>query len=209
MINLEKYFDKIVCINLDRRPDRYERFKSEMEKFNIKNVQRFSAVDGNTITETNTALLKGEVGILLSHLNIIKNAKKEGLKNILIMEDDVFFTDEIKNIDDYLQKVPNDWDFIYFGGNHVYGPKPTPINDKVLKLNYTVALQCVAINHTMFEIIEAILPNMKKQVDGYYAELHDRFNAYGFYPNMAKQIYDFSDIQNKYVNYTNFFIDEK
>lgn len=206
MIDFNKYFDKTYCINLDRRPDRFERFTTESQKFGIKNVERFSAIDGASIFSDGIPLLKGEIGILLSHLNIIKKAKVEGFKNVLILEDDVLFTDEIKNIDEYMSKVPSDWDFIYFGGNHNYGPKPTLINDKVLKLNFTVALQCVAINHTMFEIIEAILPNMKKQVDTYYAELHSRFNAYGFHPSIAKQVAGFSDIQNKNVDYNNFFM---
>ncbi len=209
MIDFTKYFERVYVINLDRRPDRYESFKQELAKHNIADVDRFSAVDGTTILANKIPLLAGEIGVLESHLAIIKKCKEDGVKNVLILEDDVYFTPEINNLDEYINSVPNDWDFIYFGGNHVYGKPPELVNEKIIKLNFTVALQCVAINNTMFDVIEAILPNMRKQVDAYYADLHDTFKAYGFYPNMAKQTAGFSDIQNRNVDYTNFFNDEK
>jgi len=207
MIDFKKYFDKVYVINLDRRPDRFDSFKKELEKYGIENVERFSAIDGNTIMSNNIPLLAGEIGVLESHLQIIQNCKEKGFKNVLILEDDVYFTEEILKINEYMSMVPTDWDFIYFGGNHVYGKPPQLINQKVIKLNFTVALQCVAINSSMFEIIEAILPKRQKQVDAYYAELHNIFNAYGFYPNMAKQTAGFSDIQNRNVDYSNYFRD--
>lgn len=207
MVNLCKYFDEVFVINLDRRPDRYEDFKKEMSKYGIEDVKRFSAIDGTTIDHNDSPLLSGEIGVLLSHLEIIKKCKKEGYKNVLILEDDVCFSDEIMNLEEYMSLVPSDWDFIYFGGNHIYGQPPKFINEKVLKLNFTVALQCVAINSSMFDVIEVVLPKMKKQVDGYYGEFHRNFNAYGFYPNMAKQTIGFSDIQNRVVDYSGFFKD--
>ena len=207
MVNLSKYFDKIYVINLDRRRDRYESFQAEMAKYGIENVERFSAIDGTTIMANNVPLLAGELGVLESHLKIVKKCKEEGLNNVLIMEDDVLFSNEILKLDEYMALVPKDWEFLYFGGNHVYGQPPTLINDKIIKLNYTVALHCVAINGSIFEVIEAILSKRKKQVDAYYAELHNTFNAYGFYPNMAKQTVGFSDIQNRNVDYSNFFKD--
>lgn len=208
MVNFKKYFDKIYVINLDKREDRFLKFKDELEKFGIEHVERFSAIDGSTVT-TNSKLLSGEIGVLMSHLEIVKQAKEQNLENILILEDDVFFTEEILKLDEYMNLVPNDWDFIYFGGNHHYGPPPIILNDKIIKLNYTVALHCVGINKTLFDTIIAMLPKMGKQVDAYYADLHSLYNAYGFKPNMAKQIAGFSDIQNRYVDYSGFFRDEK
>lgn len=204
MIDLKKHFDKVYVINLDRRPDRYELFKEELKKHNIQEVERYPAIDGN-LMENKTNLLPGELGILLTHLQIIRDCIKNDVKNVLILEDDVCFTDEIKNLEDYMTLVPKDWEFIYFGGNHVYGESPERLNDKIIKLNFTVALQCVAINGSIFEALEAILSNMDKQVDALYAYLHDRFNAYGFYPNMATQTAGFSDIQERFVDYSNFF----
>lgn len=204
MIDFKDYFEEVYVINLDRRPDRYESFLAELKMYGLNGIIRYPAIDGSTLTN-NTPLLSGELGVLLTHHNIIKECINRNLSNVLILEDDVQFTNEINNVGEYLNKLPDDWDFIYFGGNHKYGKPTEMINDKIIKLNYTVALQCVAIKNTMFEILDNILTKQKKQVDTYYAELHDRFNAYGFHPNMAKQKIGFSDIQNRVVDYNIYF----
>jgi GR25 family glycosyltransferase involved in LPS biosynthesis len=206
MINLNNYFDKIYCINLDKRQDRYHLFKSEMAKYGIENVERYSAIDGELLANP-TKLLNGELGILQTHINLIEKCLNDGVEKILIMEDDVYFTTTINELDSYMSLVPSNWDFIYFGGNHKYGQPPKKLNDKILKLNFTVALHCVAIHKRVFETILEILKYKNKQVDAYYGDLQKSFNAYGFYPNMAKQMVGYSNIQNCYADYNNFFTD--
>ena len=204
MIKLNDYFEKNYCINLDKRTDRYANVEKEFFKFGIEGVERYSAIDGDTITN-DSPLLNGELGILETHYNIIKSCKENNIKNVLILEDDVYFTEEINKLNDYMELVPKDWDLLYFGGNHIYGQPPTKINDKILKLNFTVALHCVAINESIYDAILAVLPLRKKQVDSYYGQLQSGYNGYCFYPNMAKQKADYSDIQNKFVDYSNYF----
>jgi hypothetical protein len=63
----------------------------------------------------------------------------------------------------------------------------------------------VAIKNTMYDIIINKLSSFEKQVDSYYAELHKNYKSYGVTPNIATQKEDYSDIQNKIVNYKNFF----
>jgi glycosyl transferase family 25 len=203
-MSLNNYFKNIYCINLDRRLDRWLKFIEECKINSIENVNRVSAIDGDKIVN-NSQLLNGELGILLTHYEIIKNAKNNNLENILILEDDVIFNSEIKNIDKIMKLIPDDWDFIYFGGNHIYGDTPEKINEKVLKLNNTVSLHCVAIKNTVYDTILNLLPKQEIQVDGYYSKLHKEFNSYGITPNLAKQREDFSDIQKKIVNYDSFF----
>jgi transposase-like protein len=101
--------------------------------------------------------------------------------------------------------LPNDWDMIYVGGNHSYGGEPLKINDKILKLHKTYTTHCIVIKDTLYETILAMTDGMKKQIDVYYADLQPLYNVYGFNPNMALQTMDFSDIQNKTVDYTNYF----
>ena len=48
---LSKYFDKKFCINLDRRPDRWDIVSDEFNKWGIKDVERVSAVDGKTVEQ--------------------------------------------------------------------------------------------------------------------------------------------------------------
>ena len=44
--NINEFFDRIYVLNLDRRPDRWQRIKAQADKHGI-NIQRFSGVDGS------------------------------------------------------------------------------------------------------------------------------------------------------------------
>jgi GR25 family glycosyltransferase involved in LPS biosynthesis len=203
-MGFNRYFENIFCINLEKRKDRWDSFTKEMKKNSITGVVKYKGIDGGEIYNP-TRMLNGELGILLTHLSLIKECKNRNYENVLIFEDDLVLHENYNNLDDYMSQVPNDWDFIYFGGNHVYGDKPEKINDNTLKLNYTVSLHCVAIKNTMFDIIIDKLNKFEKQVDACYADLHKSVNCYGITPNIALQKEGFSNIQNKIVNYNNFF----
>jgi nucleoside-diphosphate-sugar epimerase len=82
-------------------------------------------------------LKSGEIGIIKSNLDIIKDAKKNNYKTILVIEDDCVFYDEIVNFEDYFNQLPNDWDMLYMGGNHnthMGVNPPQQINEKIVKL---------------------------------------------------------------------------
>jgi GR25 family glycosyltransferase involved in LPS biosynthesis len=204
----DRYFDKVYCINLDKRSDRWGKVSKIFVDNNIDGVERYSAVDGNSLNVDNItynkSLLKGELGILETHIKLIKEAKEQKLKSILIMEDDVYFTKEIEKFDDYMSHVPNNWDMLFVGGNHLYGETPIKINEKIMKLNNTVAIHCLGVKDTLFDVILEVTKRRMKQIDAYYADLQKGYNAYSFTPNMALQYEDFSDIQNRNVNYDSF-----
>ncbi len=209
MKKLTDYFDKAYCVNLNRRPDRWEKVTKEFERLGFEGVERYEAIDGRDYDWSNTKyapnLLVGELGLIQTHINLIKEAMENGYKSVLIMEDDVYFTDEINRLDEYMEALPNDWDMIYVGGNHSYGTEPLMVNDKILKLHKTYTTHCIVIKDTLYETILAMTDGMKKQIDNYYVDLQPLYNIYGFTPNMALQTVDFSDIQNKQVNYANYF----
>jgi GR25 family glycosyltransferase involved in LPS biosynthesis len=205
-MRLFDYFDKVYCVNLDRREDRFENFKKEVEKYNLGEFERFSAYDGKTIdmSKYNTRLNPGELGLVLSNLEIIKNAKTNKLKNVLIIEDDCKFTDEVLNIKDYFDLLPKNWDMLYMGGNHNIHMginPPDNINEKVIKLHSTYSTHFVGINSTAFDHIEVILSKFSEPLDVSYIRLQRIFNVYSYYPAIAKQIVDFSDIQNSITDY--------
>lgn len=206
MSKLTDFFDKTYCVNLDRRTERWEKSLKEFKKWEIGDVTRVSAVDGKNLNvgEYNTRLNPGELGLVLTNINIIKDAKEKDYSSILILEDDVVFVDEIKNINSYVELLPNNWDMIYFGGNHNthMGVNPPQIvNDKVCKLHNTYTTHCIGISNNMFDILLSILPKLNGPLDVEYAKLQKSFNVYSFYPAIAKQRVGFSDIQNKNQDY--------
>ena len=204
MSNLNQYFDKIYCVNLDKRTDRWGECLNEFKKHNMT-VDRFSAVDGSMETiNRQTRLNDGEIGVILSNIKILEDAIKNEYESILILEDDIIFDDSLSDIKSYFDSLPDDWNMLYFGGNHnthmgLQGPKI--INEKVCKLHNTFAAHCVGIKKDMFQLLIDVLSKFNGQLDVEYAKLQKIFNIYSFYPAIAKQRPGYSDIQNKVVDY--------
>jgi GR25 family glycosyltransferase involved in LPS biosynthesis len=199
-------FDKVYCINLDKRPDRLENFESQVKKYDLGNYTRISAVDGESInvSEYTNTLKPGELGLILTNLEIVKDAKNNNYNTILILEDDCVFTDEIINIQEYFEKLPSDWEMLYMGGNHnthVGMQGPIYVNEKVVRIHSTYTTHFVAIKNNLFDHLQVILSKYKEPLDISYVRLQKMFNSYSFYPAIAKQIEGFSDIQNKIIDY--------
>lgn len=199
-MKLNEYFDKVYCINLERRNDRWEKCKKQFDKLGIE-VERFSAVDGSKLEYNNKTLLPGEIGIIRSNLELVKKAKENNYENIFIFEDDVEFTDEFnEKFENYVEQVPQDWCFLYLGGNHVGGTYP--INKNLHKITHSFAIHAFAINNKIYDIIIEMLQKETEQVDVTYAILQKTNPSYVFIPHLAWQAEDFSDIQETNVNYT-------
>lgn len=96
-------FEKIYCINLDRRPDRWFESSAEFQKIGVF-VERWPAI----------LHPRGALGCSMSHLSLMrKNIHRE---SILIFEDDVEFRGSMDHVDQAIAEVPDDWELIYFGG---------------------------------------------------------------------------------------------
>jgi GR25 family glycosyltransferase involved in LPS biosynthesis len=199
-------FDKVYLINLDRRPDRLDNFQKQVEKYNLGEYERISAVDGNKLNLNNykSILKPGEIGVILTNFLIIKSAQEKNFKKILIIEDDCEFTEEINNWEEYLNSVPKDWDMIYFGGNHnthVGVNEPIKINQKIVKLHSTFSAHFIIINNTVFEHIKILKKNLSEPLDVSYSKFQKIFNCYSTSLPLAKQKPGFSDIQNQNLDY--------
>jgi len=199
-------FDKVFLVNLDKRVDRLENFQNQVDRYDLGDYKRVSAVDGTTINlgKYTNKLRPGELGLLLTNLRIIKESKENKYETILIVEDDCNFSEEIKKIDEYFSVLPSDWDMLYMGGNHnthMRVPPPTKINEKVVKLHSTYSTHFVGIKNTLYEHIESIVSKYQEPLDLTYVKLQKIFNVYSFYPGIANQIVDYSDIQNNITDY--------
>jgi len=209
-MKLNDYFDKIYCINLDHRTDRWEECQKIFEKNEII-CERISAKDGNEIGLYNP--FKYELANSISHLSAIKKAKENNFKNVLIFEDDF---EIIENFNDEFEKkisdLPTDWDVVYFGGNHT---QPVEIiNDNIGKMSWSYAVHMYGVNGKFFDnIISYMDSKINGVLDGsvslnpsvgsdyFYAQIQKDYNFYTIRPYMSWQREGFSDIQQKFYNY--------
>jgi glycosyl transferase, family 25 len=197
MIN--EYFDKIYCVNLDKRKDRWEQVQKEFKKHNL-NVERFSAIEGNP-DNIPTKIVSGHVGCVLSHYNIIKKAEEENLEQILILEDDVVFDENLQEkFKMFITQTPKDWDMLYFGGNHNHEPLKK-ISENVYKVHNTYTTHAYAIRKSVFPVVLKMFPKLSHEVDVMYSVLQRSFECFVFRPHIAWQRDGYSDILEREVNY--------
>jgi len=200
-----KYFSHVFVINLDRRQDRLDLITKQLSRVGIE-AERVSAVDGNLLDPDpkigNGWNHRGVAGCALSHRKIIELAKERQYANFLVIEDDTVFCEDFLNkIDSYMQQVPNDWDMLYFGGNHLSQLKPQNIN--VGKCTHTLTTNCYAMQHSLYDEVLKHLPNnvveLVKPIDSLYTDFqkNNNFNIYSFKPHLVWQDSIFSDIENK------------
>ncbi|WP_207398716.1 glycosyltransferase family 25 protein [Bremerella alba] len=135
----ETIFSRVVCINLNSRSDRWNRFGQNIEQIDwpFPQVERFRAVDGRICPPPAWARNRyrdclGAWGCYQSHLRILEDALLDQHESILILEDDALLNaNTLQQILEFLEHVPNDWDHLYFGGEHI--KTPVAVNDHVVR----------------------------------------------------------------------------
>lgn len=128
------FCDVSYCINLDRRPDRWEEFQRDWPSEQLGPVERSSAIDGNKCPPPRWWTAgRGAWGCMRSHLATLERALSSGAEIVGIFEDDAvpvrtWFTERFAA---FTAALPRDWGMIYFGGRLVK-PRDNPpykVND--------------------------------------------------------------------------------
>lgn len=117
---LSQFFgDRIFCINVAARTDRWEHVQKLCAKFGFE-VTRFDAVTGIL----NNGVPCGNSGCTASHRELLNLMVESLWPNMLVLEDDfdilhVDFMDKFARVS---AELPADWDMFYLGGH--YGEQP-------------------------------------------------------------------------------------
>ena len=109
--------DKIFIVNLDKDIERLNNSYKQLNKYNIKNYERYPAINGYDLNEIElksyTTILgkiiasKSMIGCGMSHINIWKKIVKEKINRCLILEDDFILVDDFVNkFNNIIDKVP-------------------------------------------------------------------------------------------------------
>lgn len=213
-----EFFDEIYCINLATRQDRWEQCQKEFKKHNLE-VIRIDAVKGMPMNRVDA----GNIGLLLTNIDIIKKAKQRGLKKILILEDDVIFKDNFnEKFSEKIQFLPADWQTIHLGGNHHFFRGnfeciskeinfPLTVNNyrqldhEICTTKWSQTTHAVGIHENMYDTLLRNFSGFQAPIDLIYCNLqiHNIFKMYAFIPSLALQRASYSDILNRNVDYNN------
>ena len=196
--------EKIYYINLDRRTDRREEIENELTSFGLC-AERFSAI----------AHEEGIVGCGKSHLEVFKIAKKNGYKNVLILEDDFSFLVTTEEFETLIGKF-----FIHIGNNYnvcmlsssfeqCESDKPYPFLGKVIEASNASAYlvngdyldELIALYEYALPLLEKTGQHWNYANDQIWKLLQKRDIWYAFLPKLGRQRPGYSDNTKGYTDY--------
>lgn len=107
-------FEGIVYINLEHRKDRKENLLGELSRLGAAHAERIPAI---------YEPLNGAKGCYLSHIMALELAEKRGWKEVLILEDDCVFGQNVfkikQLIEKFFQTFKREWDVFLLGGRYL------------------------------------------------------------------------------------------
>lgn len=122
-------FERVYCVNLDRRPDRWRRFAEGLPAdWPFRPPIRVRAIDGKRVKHPDYWTAGGGAwGCYTSHLRLIETCLNEGVRSVLLLEDDALFPPGFTDrVTDWLRHVPADWQMLYLGGQHLFAKAHPP-----------------------------------------------------------------------------------
>jgi GR25 family glycosyltransferase involved in LPS biosynthesis len=184
------YFDKIFLINLPQRKDRYWQSSQELGRYRIP-YELFSA----------TKKKDGREGLYITMRALFQKALRDGLKSILVFEDDALFKmDPEQVMEKCLQQLPKDFDLLYLGCNLAQQPSCF-VGANLVRITGALSTHAVAYSRGCMEKILAfpmILPFDLLLLHNVQA--HGR--SYCTCPMLVTQRVDHSDIENRLTDWS-------
>lgn len=221
MKSICSFFDKVYCINLEERKDRWDLCLEKFKEYGITNFKRFEGikVNGNLSPKK-----LGQIGCSSSFYNIIKEASENNYSNILILEDDFNFIVSKNEVEQALEKafkeMPEDWDMFYLGANVMNEIFQNPIerySENLFKLNSAYALHSVCFSKNSFlkilnfyedssNWITNLMQNYES-IDVFFAKDFQSSNKCFIWKDLlCLQEPSFSSIENTFYNYTDLML---
>jgi GR25 family glycosyltransferase involved in LPS biosynthesis len=190
-------FPHKVCVNLDRRPDRWGQMREKFARLGVRSVRRFAAVDGLALpAPPGWQGTPGAYGCLLSHLCVIAEARERRLPSVLIFEDDVAFDPRLReNFRDYFAQVPPDWEMLHFGVLHV--EEPAEVAPNVRRIRRAFSTYAYALRESVYDAFIELNREATTPVDVNNHVLQAARACYCFAPHLAWVEHDPSDVQGR------------
>ena len=201
----------IYVINLDREKEKMIKLNNDMKNNNY-NYERFLAIDGKKLSNKDYRIKKyfgetknysmGQKCCTLSHIAIWNKIKKSNTPYNIILEDDVIIPEKLySNIKVYLKQLPEDWDFLFLGGNRIIGNKYSEnlIIPQKKKVNGNYGTFAYLINSKNIDNILNDCYNIVEHTDTFIQRtLGKKYKIFFCNPQLIKHNYDsISSIRNR------------
>lgn len=207
-------FERVVVINLNRRPDRWQRFCDNIKEvdWQLNELVRIQAIDGNLCPPPEWwRASKGAWGCFRTHILVLERALRDGVKSLLVFEDDALLPNDFNDrIARFMRKVPRDWDQVYLGGQHLNSSNhpPAPINSLVVRCHnvnrthaYAVKDRYILDAYRHLNDYPSHCKRSSQHVDHCFGYLHELKNHNIYAPRtwIVGQAESLSDIEGRKV----------
>ncbi|MDP4625637.1 MAG: glycosyltransferase family 25 protein [Akkermansiaceae bacterium] len=215
--------DGTLVINLDQRSERLADIGTRLDAVNsLGKWQRLPAVSGVDLPGFGEApwfrsgkrdmSWAGRAGCTLSHRSAILQAKQNGWSNVLILEDDATFDEQLDHV---IQSIPDDgWDVCYLGYTDALEPygAPTSVTEthNLIPVFGCYTTHAYILRGNVFDRLLEQLPDEHsiwpwisehRAIDRWYSRHMTRdFRVTAVSPGVIGQITDFSDIGQRLGN---------
>jgi GR25 family glycosyltransferase involved in LPS biosynthesis len=216
---MNNYVDNVYLINMDKDTDRLKKVTKECDKVNIK-FERFSGIKVSDLSqnildkyvpeETQKYGTDGMIGCGLSHLFVWQDAIKKNYKNILVLEDDVHFTDDFNEyLDNIMEELPKDYDILYLGYSELLCRKQTNSSfNYIHKPIFPFGTHAMIISNKGLKKLLKIITKIDEHIDRKIANNINKLNIYASQKKIVNQLWinsNNSDLSNnqfpKIINY--------
>lgn len=146
---MTQLFDRVVVISLRRRHERLAAFYKSLcdGGWVAEEPTLFDAVDGGSGTVPCPSYWKsggGAYGCQQSHIQVLQRALMDGVKSLLVFEDDaVFQSDFTATLHRFMEAVPVNWECLMLGGQHM--SNPVPVSDGIVRCTNTQRTHAYAV----------------------------------------------------------------
>lgn len=193
--------DHVVYINLERRHDRREHMERILTEYGIT-ADRFVAIEHP----------HGLYGCGLSHLAVLKMARNNGWRNVLILEDDIEFTISKSEWEKQIQLlftcIHDNFDVFMFDVN-LQASEPT-VFDHILRVQYAHCAGAYLVSghyyQKLIDLYEWALPLLDQTHmhwvyanDAVWGGLQQEDRWYTFRNQVVRQMDGYSDTKNMMV----------
>ena len=191
--------DAVIYINLEYRTDRNDHMLEIVKIFGRK-VQRFEAIE----------TYPGFIGCSESHAAVMKMAIESDWKNILVLEDDVLWNENVDAYTNAIELLTTPYDVIMLGSyktqydadtqriKHGYGTHAYVVNRHYFKTFYSNIQEGLALLNAS----EPAYP-VEYRIDNYKDKLAADDKWYIVIPNLLYQMDGYSDVLKQHRNLVN------
>lgn len=198
---LENFFDRVIVVNLRRRPERRRAFFDELSTkgWPFREPEIFEAIDGHVVPVPSKWTAGGGTwGCMQSHRQILERAIQDEVKHLLVLEDDLVLRPGFRShVAAFLAKVPGDWDQLMLGGQHLSGRRPETVRPGVVRCWNCQRTHAYAVRGKFLRDLYQHWISSVGHCDHRMGEIQGRYKVYAPDPFLCGQDRSQSDINGR------------